>query len=347
MRFYLRNSEDLKEYEIRKDFSIGRSQGDLVLSRDPLLSSSHMKIVIDQGEPYLEDLGSSNGTWLNEIKLSPRERILLKTGDQIRVGAAVLSFQAESLDEDEKTRLEIPPIGFSESPADKTQIQLPPLTPPPPLELESPEISLDRRAIPGTTLGRPAPISWRLVLPFRYVERGLVALIVMGVLTLIWPRRTPQLSLPAPPKGNAELVPTETTQTKNVRVPVATVAELTQAKSVPPLEKLEEKIKAPRAKAKATSHAEQGVRAQLEVIRQSYQNTRSRRIKLALRLDATDLVKAYYKKRRALLSDQAKKYRSPATLKLREKKNLAKQLSLLNAEEQNSLDKLFVFLESD
>ena len=72
---------------------IGRDlKADLVIA-SPAVSRRHARLILEGNSYALEDLGSSNGTFLNNQKL--RKRTLLKSGDVIRLGhVATLVFQA-------------------------------------------------------------------------------------------------------------------------------------------------------------------------------------------------------------------------------------------------------------
>ncbi len=71
---------------------IGRSAGaaDLVLPWNEEASREHCAIVFSSGAFFLEDLQSSNGTYVNE---QPVERVRLRSGDKIRIGSQVLVFR--------------------------------------------------------------------------------------------------------------------------------------------------------------------------------------------------------------------------------------------------------------
>ena len=71
---------------------IGRISGaaDLVLPWNEEASRQHCAILYAYGAFFLEDLQSSNGTFVNE---QPAERTRLRTGDQIRIGSQVLVFR--------------------------------------------------------------------------------------------------------------------------------------------------------------------------------------------------------------------------------------------------------------
>jgi ABC transport system ATP-binding/permease protein len=83
-----------REYELtRPEITIGRDPNVDITIPSPAVSRRHARL-IREGEGYLlEDLGSSNGTFLNGERLL--ERRLLKTGDQIRFGQAItLTYEA-------------------------------------------------------------------------------------------------------------------------------------------------------------------------------------------------------------------------------------------------------------
>ncbi|MES1165018.1 MAG: FHA domain-containing protein [Verrucomicrobiota bacterium] len=70
------------------EISLGRDQADLVFSDDSFLSRRHAHVTILKGKPVLQDLGSSNGTY---IRL--RAPQVLVPGDMIRLGDQLLRFE--------------------------------------------------------------------------------------------------------------------------------------------------------------------------------------------------------------------------------------------------------------
>lgn len=57
------------------------------------VSRRHARIIARDGEFYIEDLGSSNGTVLNgRTRLAPQTPVRLNPGDTIRIGQTVLKF---------------------------------------------------------------------------------------------------------------------------------------------------------------------------------------------------------------------------------------------------------------
>ena len=75
----------VKEYYPLEDLvSLGRGNDNKIIIKDPYVSKNHLKIVEDEGNYYLEDLNSANGTYLNGDKIM--DVIELKNGDRIRIG---------------------------------------------------------------------------------------------------------------------------------------------------------------------------------------------------------------------------------------------------------------------
>ena len=77
---------DLPDHEPQQ---IGRSSEALPLT-DQTISRRHAEMTPDSGRWYLRDLGSSNGTYVNGVRVS--EARLLHPGDQIRAGNTLLVF---------------------------------------------------------------------------------------------------------------------------------------------------------------------------------------------------------------------------------------------------------------
>lgn len=72
----------------RTPLEIGRAGGADVVVRDPEVSRRHARLESEQGVVYVEDLKSSNGTFLNGRRVT--EAIEIRTGDEIDVGSTRL-----------------------------------------------------------------------------------------------------------------------------------------------------------------------------------------------------------------------------------------------------------------
>jgi pSer/pThr/pTyr-binding forkhead associated (FHA) protein len=76
-------------FELGEEVTVGRSPGCAVsLEDDTFASSVHARVFRRNGELWLEDLGSTNGTWLNNDRVAGLER--LQRGDRVKVGSTIL-----------------------------------------------------------------------------------------------------------------------------------------------------------------------------------------------------------------------------------------------------------------
>ena len=63
------------------------------------ISRRHARVFIKGGEYFLEDLGSTNGTYVNKApRLLPRSPLRLQNGDEIMMGRTFFTFLLEELD---------------------------------------------------------------------------------------------------------------------------------------------------------------------------------------------------------------------------------------------------------
>jgi pSer/pThr/pTyr-binding forkhead associated (FHA) protein len=70
---------------------VGRAEACQVRLSDTYASSFHARIYSKDGSWYVEDLGSTNGTYLNQRRITvPAE---LRAGDRVRIGKTTLDFR--------------------------------------------------------------------------------------------------------------------------------------------------------------------------------------------------------------------------------------------------------------
>ena len=74
--------------------SIGRSDDNDIHIKDSTVSSHHAKIVSYFDASYIEDLGSTNGTFVNGKKI---QKHILNPGDVISVGTHSLKVEIEQI----------------------------------------------------------------------------------------------------------------------------------------------------------------------------------------------------------------------------------------------------------
>ena len=77
---------DNQRHVFHSQFTAGR-QGTLVIN-DDFASGQHARFQTARGLWYLEDLGSTNGTWLNGRRIFSAQR--LKKGDKVKIGRTVI-----------------------------------------------------------------------------------------------------------------------------------------------------------------------------------------------------------------------------------------------------------------
>ena len=78
-------------FDVARGASMGRSETSNIPVEDPYASSAHARIFPRDGFMYIEDMGSTNGTFLNGRQLKRSER--LRPGDSVRIGDTEYRYQ--------------------------------------------------------------------------------------------------------------------------------------------------------------------------------------------------------------------------------------------------------------
>jgi pSer/pThr/pTyr-binding forkhead associated (FHA) protein len=78
------------EYDVGDGAVLGRGDQAEIRLEDPFASSQHARLVRQGGLVVLEDLGSTNGTYLNEELLSGPQP--LHAGDRVRIGDSEFTY---------------------------------------------------------------------------------------------------------------------------------------------------------------------------------------------------------------------------------------------------------------
>ena len=66
---------------------IGRGLANDLLINDPTVAPAHARLTFQRGEVVVEDLGSVNGTFINEVRLEAKTPYVLNRAEMIRFGA--------------------------------------------------------------------------------------------------------------------------------------------------------------------------------------------------------------------------------------------------------------------
>jgi pSer/pThr/pTyr-binding forkhead associated (FHA) protein len=85
LRLEILERGERRSYEGRPPLELGRDKRTEIVLRDPEVSRRHARFQSQDGVVYVEDLKSSNGTFLNGRRVT--EAIEVRQGDEIDVGA--------------------------------------------------------------------------------------------------------------------------------------------------------------------------------------------------------------------------------------------------------------------
>jgi pSer/pThr/pTyr-binding forkhead associated (FHA) protein len=80
-----------RTYELGQEITLGRAAGCHITLDDTYVSQLHARVSARDGTVYVEDLGSTNGTYLNRQRVT--SAVVATPGDRLQVGGTVLEFQ--------------------------------------------------------------------------------------------------------------------------------------------------------------------------------------------------------------------------------------------------------------
>ncbi|MCX8128722.1 MAG: FHA domain-containing protein [Clostridia bacterium] len=72
-------------YILGGNVELGRSGRNGIILNDPYISNKHTRFVLRNGKYYIEDMGSTNGTFVNSAQIN-NEAVALNNGDRIHIG---------------------------------------------------------------------------------------------------------------------------------------------------------------------------------------------------------------------------------------------------------------------
>ena len=93
----MENGKEFKYHFWQPEIVIGRGSHCNISLGDEALSTSHVRISFHHGQWWLEDLGSTNGTFLNKEQITVPTVII--TGDQFKCGNTNFSVRIDLLDD--------------------------------------------------------------------------------------------------------------------------------------------------------------------------------------------------------------------------------------------------------
>src|SRR5204862_7603009 len=77
-----------RRFPLGDEITVGRAAGCQVTVEDNYVSQLHARVFNRDGQLFVEDLGSTNGTYLNRVKVSGP--MVMKKSDRLQVGNTVL-----------------------------------------------------------------------------------------------------------------------------------------------------------------------------------------------------------------------------------------------------------------
>lgn len=80
-----------REYPVNGEITIGRAASCTITFDDTYISQLHLRISPDPGGVAVEDLGSTNGTYLNRQRVT--SRAVATPGDQVQLGGIVMEIR--------------------------------------------------------------------------------------------------------------------------------------------------------------------------------------------------------------------------------------------------------------
>jgi len=82
----LLNNLDQNILDIEVPCQFGRETGELTFPEDDSVSTLHAEFILSEGSIFISDLGSTNGTFLNDQRIEPHQKMLLQDDDLIEFG---------------------------------------------------------------------------------------------------------------------------------------------------------------------------------------------------------------------------------------------------------------------
>ncbi|MCB0952976.1 MAG: FHA domain-containing protein [Microthrixaceae bacterium] len=79
------------EFPIGPEVTIGRSAGCSIVFDEQYVSSVHTRVFAREDQAFVEDLGSTNGTWVNGVRAVGQMPV--RAGDRVQIGNVILELR--------------------------------------------------------------------------------------------------------------------------------------------------------------------------------------------------------------------------------------------------------------
>lgn len=121
------------DLETKKELVIiGRSPDSDLIVPHPSVSRKHCQIEVTESTLFITDLNSSNGTFINGLRLIPEEKHAIKTSDKLVIGKLEAEISNTDLDQFTSSKINAPKSGSNTQTVNMNNIGMNP-----------PEINLD------------------------------------------------------------------------------------------------------------------------------------------------------------------------------------------------------------
>jgi pSer/pThr/pTyr-binding forkhead associated (FHA) protein len=77
-----------QQYDLTDELTVGRADGCRIRLNDSYTSQLHARLFARDGQYFVEDLGSTNGTFVNNSRIS--SATTLRRGDRLKIGKTVM-----------------------------------------------------------------------------------------------------------------------------------------------------------------------------------------------------------------------------------------------------------------
>ncbi|MFH1437060.1 MAG: FHA domain-containing protein [Pseudomonadota bacterium] len=84
-------------------YTLGRGEENSITILDGGMSKRHATIIRAENKFYIEDLNSTNGTYIDGLKLPPNQKYELRHNCRVTFGNSIVIFAAEKLEEERES----------------------------------------------------------------------------------------------------------------------------------------------------------------------------------------------------------------------------------------------------